>query len=102
MDDVIDMLVSARDMDEQTLEDHIKKMGPASRRHFKQTICTLALCYGDNSAQAVIIIGRAEDGIASVTNVGCDEMQAAQLMVAANEFFGYMNTVDAPPKENFN
>jgi hypothetical protein len=29
-------------------------------------------------------------------------MEASQLMLAANDFFGFLNLVDAPPKENFN
>jgi hypothetical protein len=29
-------------------------------------------------------------------------MEAAKLMIAANGFFGFLNTIDAPPKENFN
>lgn len=28
--------------------------------------------------------------------------EASQLMLAANDFFGFLNTIDAPPKENFN
>lgn len=102
MDDITEHILAAHDMSEQTLEDRIRTMTPAQRKHFKQTVCVLSLCYGENPIQGVIVIGRAEDGIASVSNIGCDEMQAAQLMVAANEFYGFMNTLDAPPRENFN
>jgi hypothetical protein len=31
-----------------------------------------------------------------------DEMEAAEIMIEANDFFGFLNTIDAPPKEAFN
>jgi hypothetical protein len=50
----------------------------------------------------VVILGRAEDAIAGVVTLNCDAMEASQLMLAANDFFGFLNVLDAPPKENFN
>jgi len=40
--------------------------------------------------------------MAGVVTLNCDEMEASQLMLAANDFFGFLNTLGAPPKENFN
>jgi len=48
------------------------------------------------------IIGRAEDAMAGVVTLNCNEMEASQLMLAANDFFGFLNLLDAPPKEEFN
>jgi hypothetical protein len=31
-----------------------------------------------------------------------DDMEAAELLIEANEFFGFLNMADAPPKEAFN
>jgi hypothetical protein len=50
----------------------------------------------------VFIIGRAEDNVAGVVTLNCDEMEASQLMLAANDFFGFLNVLGAPPKESFN
>jgi hypothetical protein len=50
----------------------------------------------------VFIIGRAEDNVAGVVTLNCNEMEASQLMLAANDFFGFLNVLDAPPKEKFN
>jgi hypothetical protein len=50
----------------------------------------------------VVIVGRAEDQLAGVVTLNCNEMEASQLMLAANDFFGFLNVLGAPPKENFN
>ena len=50
----------------------------------------------------MVIIGRAEDQMAGVVTLTCNEMEASQLMLAANDFFGFLNLLDAPPKEEFN
>ncbi len=78
------------------------KQKKAKRILFKLLIHKLVMCYGDGNAQGVVIVGRAEDQLAGVVTLNCDEMEASQLMLAANDFFGFLNTLGAPPKENFN
>jgi hypothetical protein len=34
--------------------------------------------------------------------LNCDSMAAARMMEGANDFLGYLNTKDAPPREMFN
>jgi len=34
--------------------------------------------------------------------IAADDMEAAELMLEANDFFGYLNMAGAPPKEAFN
>ena len=89
-------------MPEEELERRVEAMSDEEQHHFRLLIHKLVMCYGDGKAQAVVIIGRAEDQMAGVVTLNCNEMEASQLMLAANDFFGFLNLLDAPPKESFN
>ena len=89
-------------MTEEELERRVEAMSDEEQYHFRLLIHKLVMCYGDGKAQGVVIIGRAEDQMAGVVTLNCNEMEASQLMLAANDFFGFLNLLDAPPKENFN
>ena len=89
-------------MTQEELERRVHAMSDEEQAHFKLLIHKLVMCYGEGKAQGVVIIGRAEDQMAGVVTLNCDEMEASQLMLAANDFFGFLNTIDAPPKEEFN
>ena len=89
-------------MTEEELERRVEAMSDEEQHHFRLLIHKIVMCYGQGKAQGVFIIGRAEDNVAGVVTLNCDEMEASQLMLAANDFFGFLNVLDAPPKENFN
>jgi hypothetical protein len=89
-------------MTQEELEQRVARMSDEEQAHFKLLIQKLVMCYGEGQAQGVVIVGRAEDNIAGVITVNCNEMEASQLMLAANDFFGFLNVLDAPPKESFN
>jgi hypothetical protein len=89
-------------MSQEELEHRVMKMSDEEQAHFKLLIHKLVMCYGEGKAQAVVIVGRAEDAVAGVVTLNCDEMEASQLMLAANDFFGFLNVLGAPPKEKFN
>ena len=89
-------------MTDAELHRRVEAMSDEEQEHFKLLIHKLVMCYGEGKAQGVVIVGRAEDNIAGVVTLNCDEMEASQLMLAANDFFGFLNLVDAPPKEHFN
>ena len=89
-------------MSEAELHRRVTAMSDEEQAHFKLLIHKLVMCYGEGKAQGVVIVGRAEDQLAGVVTLNCDEMEASQLMLAANDFFGFLNLLDAPPKENFN
>jgi hypothetical protein len=40
--------------------------------------------------------------LSRLTTMNCDEMEAAEILLEVNSFFGFLNTIDAPPKEAFN
>ena len=89
-------------MPEEELERRVEAMSDEEQHHFRLLIHKLVMCYGEGKAQAVVIIGRAEDQMAGVVTLNCNEMEASQLMLAANDFFGFLNLLDAPPKEECN
>jgi hypothetical protein len=89
-------------MTEEELERRVEAMSDEEQHHFRLLVHKLVMCYGEGKAQGVFIIGRAEDQMAGVITLNCNEMEASQLMLAANDFFGFLNVLDAPPKENFN
>jgi hypothetical protein len=89
-------------MTEEELEQRVESMSDEEQHHFRLLIHKIVMCYGQGKAQGVFIIGRAEDNVAGVVTLNCNEMEASQLMLAANDFFGFLNVLDAPPKENFN
>lgn len=89
-------------MSQEELERRVAQMSDEEQAHFKLLIHKLVMCYGEGKAQAVVVIGRAEDQMAGVVTLNCNEMEASQLMLAANDFFGFLNLMDAPPKEQFN
>ena len=89
-------------MSEAELHRRVTAMSDDEQAHFKLLIHKLVMCYGEGKAQGVVIIGRAEDAMAGVITLNCNEMEASQLMLAANDFFGFLNLLDAPPKEEFN
>ena len=89
-------------MTEEELEQRVEAMSDEEQHHFRLLIHKIVMCYGEGKAQGVFIIGRAEDQVAGVVTLNCNEMEASQLMLAANDFFGFLNLLDAPPKENFN
>ena len=89
-------------MPEEELERRVEAMSDEEQHHFRLLIHKLVMCYGEGKAQAVVIIGRAEDQMAGVVTLNCTEMEASQLTLAANDFFGVLNPLDAPPKEEFN
>lgn len=103
MDEVMKEVLQAREMGQEEMSALIDALTPHERTHFRQTICMLAMCYGAKSTmQAVVVVGRAHEDMASLTSVNCDDMEAAQLLIAANEFYGFLNLAGAPPKEQFN
>lgn len=87
--------------DEKTIEMKLALMTDEEKIHFKTVVLELIECYGPSAKQAVILFNGSEK-LQGVVTLNCDSMKAAALMVEANEFFGFLNTIDAPPKELFN
>jgi hypothetical protein len=87
---------------EQAIDALLKAMSEEEKAHFKTTVLKLLTCYGPNANQAVLLIKDIEEERLELATMNLDEMEAASMMIEANDFFGFLNTIDAPPKEAFN
>jgi hypothetical protein len=87
---------------EQAIDLLLKAMSDEEKAHFKTTVLKFLTCYGPNANQAVLIIKDVAEEQLELATMNLDEMEAAEIMIEANDFFGFLNTIDAPPKEAFN
>lgn len=87
---------------EQEIERRISAMSEGQREHLRSLIYEFVKCYDKDGKDCAVVILGSEDGIDNVITMNCDSMEAAKLLVATNDFFGYLNIKDAPPKEMFN
>jgi len=87
--------------DEQNLEARLALMSDEERAHFKVVVLELIKCYGPDPDQALLLFN-GSDRLGGIVSLNCTEMDAAELLLEANNFFGYLNTIGAPPKEAFN
>ena len=88
-------------MDEQALERRLALMSEDEQEHFKMMILQLVKCYGPDPDQALLLI-KSKGDMAGIITMNADDMEAAELLLEANDFFGYLNMAGAPPKEAFN
>ena len=86
---------------EQNLEARLALMDDDEKQHFKMVVLSLISCYGPEANKAVLMV-KIGDELSGLTTLNCDEMEAAEMLVEVNSFFGFLNTMDAPPKEAFN
>lgn len=87
---------------EQAIDALLKAMSEDEKQHFKTTVLRILTCYGPEANQAVIILKNLNEERLELATMNLDEMEAASMMIEANDFFGFLNTIDAPPKEAFN
>jgi hypothetical protein len=87
--------------DEHNLEARLALMSDEEKQHFKTVVLELIQCYGPDANKAVLMVKIGEE-LSGLTTLNCNEMEAAELMLEANDFFGYLNVIGAPPKEAFN
>ncbi len=87
--------------DEQNLEARLALMNDEEKAHFKMVVLELIKCYGPDPDQALILFNGSEK-LGGIVSLNCNEMEAAALLLEANDFFGFLNTIGAPPKEAFN
>ena len=86
---------------EQDIEKRLALMDDDEKTHFKMAVLALISCYGPDANQAVLMV-KTNGELTALTTMNCDEMEAAEMLLEVNGFFGFLNTIDAPPKEAFN
>ena len=87
---------------QEDIEARVAAMTDAQKDHFKTLVYALLRCYAEDKHAAVIVLGDLTDETASVVTVNCNEMDAATLLLAADNFFTYIHMREAPPKEAMN
>lgn len=87
--------------EEESMEARLALMDDEEKKHFKMVVLALISCYGPDANKAVLMV-KMGDELSGLTTLNCDEMEAAEMLVEVNSFFGFLNTMDAPPKEAFN
>ena len=88
-------------MEQDMLEQRLTTMTDEEQEHFKLVVLQLVKCYGDDPDQAVLLI-KSKGEMTGLITMNADDMEAASLLLEANDFFGYLNMAGAPPKEAFN
>ena len=87
---------------EQEIERIIATLNPNQRVHLRAIIYDIVKCYERSEDNCAVLVFGTSKGTDAAVSINCDSMQAANMLLGANDFFGYLNTKDAPPKEMFN
>lgn len=88
--------------DPRAFAKRLEEMSEEDREHFKNLIEVLSRCYGDKALQGVVIISHPSSPVNEVMSLNCTDMEAHNLIKSVEDYFVFINTMDAPPKEQFN
>jgi hypothetical protein len=81
----------------------IDTLDDQQKRHFRETIEILVQCYGSKATLQSLLVYRPIESIAAhVISANCNDMDGADMLTIAADYFQYVATRDAPPKEKFN
>lgn len=80
----------------------LEEMKEEDKEHFRNLIELLSRCYGKNAAQGVVIISLPESPVNEVISLNATDMETHNLIKSIEDYFVFINTLDAPPKEQFN
>ena len=87
---------------EKEIERRVEAMSEHQREHLRGLMYEFIRCYDKSSNDCAVVLLGTGQSIDNIITMNCDHMEATKLMLAANDFFGYLNTKDAPPREMFN
>lgn len=87
---------------EEEIERIVAGMSDIERMHLRSVIYAITKCYDKDTSDCAVIVLGSDASIDSYVSLNCDSMVAALLLKGADDFLGYLNTKDAPPKEMFN
>lgn len=88
--------------DTRAFAQRIDAMSEEEKEHFRGVIDSLSRCYGKNAAQGVVIISIPESPVHEVISLNATDMEAHNLIKSVEDYFMFINTMDAPSKEKFN
>ena len=90
------------DMSHDEMARRVDAMTDEEQQHFKQIIMRVVLCFGKDAMQGVFITSKPTAATLGLFTINCEEMEAATMLLGANEYIGFLNMQDAPAKEKFN
>ncbi len=88
--------------DPRAFAKRIDAMSEEDKEHFRGVIESLSRCYGKDAAQGVVIISIPDSPVHEVISLNATDMEAHNLIKSIEDYFVFVNTMDAPPKEKFN
>lgn len=88
--------------DPRAFAKRLEEMNEDEKEHFRGVIESLSRCYGKDAAQGVVIISIPESPVHEVISLNATDMEAHNLIKSIEDYFMFINTMDAPPRENFN
>lgn len=86
----------------EEIEVAVNKMTEEQRTHLRIVISELIRCYLDDETHGMVLVGRTPYNPFKIMAVNTNEMDAAELLSAAQEYVNASLMDDAPPKEQFN
>jgi hypothetical protein len=89
-------------MQQDDLEAHIETMTDKEREAFKACVIRLALCFGKSPIGAVLVMHNQLSGLGEVFQINCNEVEALEIVQSAQQYFKFVTTKDAPPREKYN
>jgi len=88
--------------DPRAFAKRLEEMAEEDKEHFRNVIELLSRCYGKNAAQGVVIISLPNSPVNEVISLNATDMETHNLIKSIEDYFVFINTLDAPPKEKFN
>jgi len=84
------------------MQQALEKMTEDQREHLRIVITELIQCYLDDDTHGMVLVGKAPYNRFAIMAVNTNELDAAELLGAANTYVQESVMYDAPPKEKFN
>ena len=77
-------------------------MSEEEKEHFRGVLESLSRCYGKDAAQGVVIISIPKSPVHEVISLNATDMEVHNLIKSIEDYFMFLNTMDAPSKKKFN
>jgi prephenate dehydrogenase len=88
--------------DSRAFAKRLEEMSEEDKEHFRGVIDALSKCYGKDAAQGVVIVSLPNSPVNEVISLNATDMETHNLIKSVEDYFVFINTMDAPPKEQFN
>jgi hypothetical protein len=88
--------------DSRAFAKRLEEMSEEDKEHFRDLIEVLSKCYGKDAAQGVVIVSLPNSPVNEVISLNATDMETHNLIKSVEDYFVFINTMDAPPKEKFN